>query len=391
MESFHFVLPVVAICGTLLWIQHKHEHGSVPARIRRLFGLLVPFALGVAIPIAVFLIPYLFTKSIGDVYNGVFVMPQRRFQYGLFDFPPFVTVVASVPYALLLLCGFSPSRRPLLDAIIIIAVLVFALGASSNFYVYQVIWQSARSLAVVAVLAGCLLIARSFRSVSIPSKKHQMLLLLLIMTALVSFVQFPFPAPIYFCYIAPLVALTLLAVVSMQDNAPRPFHLGILTFYFLFALLWTNTGYVLDRDPDLVYRIGLGQLYSEYRPQNILDVDRGGIRVLDAERDLYAQVVSLARTHRGGSDYIYAAPDCPEVYFLSGLRNPTRNVVDFLNDKEDGPSDILALLEEKAVDLVVINRYPGHSPRLDRNVVAILQEHYPQSLEVGIFTVRWRK
>ena len=390
MEIFHFLIPAVAISGLLLWLEYKEGEGSLPGRLSRLSKLLIPFCLGVVIPIALFLIPYVLSNSVSDFYRGVFVSPQSRFQYAIFDLPPFITVIASLPYALILSAGFTPSRKPVLDAAIIVMILALALNSARNFYVYQVIWQSARSLPVIAVLTGCLLLARSFQSELISPTKRQMLLLLLIMTGLVSFVQFPFPAPIYFCYIAPLVALTLLAIVSLDRNAPRLFHLGTLAFYFLFALLWTNTGYILEHDPDLLYRIALGQSYTEYRPRSVLDLGRAGIRVPDDDRELYTRIVSVARTHPG-SGYIYAAPDCPEIYFLSGLRNPTRNIFDFLSDAPVEPTNLTALLQMRGVELVVINGHPIHSGKLDARVVAVLQERFPHSVSLDRFTLRWRE
>ena len=121
----------------------------------------------------------------------------------------------------------------------------------------------------------------------------------------------------------------------------------------------------------------------------MLDFDRGGIRVTDVHKNVYTQIVTLAREHRG-SGYIYAAPECPEIYFLSGLRNPTRHIIDFLSDKETKPKDLAELLEAKGVEFVVINRDPYHSSKLDDNTVAVLQERFPQSVELGPFTARWR-
>ena len=41
--------------------------------------LLVPFLLGVALPIALFLVPYARSGALGAFLNGVFVLPMRRF------------------------------------------------------------------------------------------------------------------------------------------------------------------------------------------------------------------------------------------------------------------------------------------------------------------------
>ena len=48
-------------------------------------------------------------------------------------------------------------------------------------------------------------------------KKRQQLFLLISVLALTSLIQFPFAAPVYFCYVTPLI---LLAVVATQFAAP---------------------------------------------------------------------------------------------------------------------------------------------------------------------------
>jgi len=299
------------------------------------------------------------------------------------DFPPFLTVVASVPYALLFLFDLSHSRRPILDKIVItilVVALALALISANNIYVYKFIWQSATQLAVIAVLTGCFLLVRSPRSDLISPVQRQILLLLVIMTGLVSLVQFPFAAPIYFCYVAPLVILTLCGVVNLGYDALKPFHVAILAFYFLFALLWTNTGYV--------WKLGVG--YSAFNPTSLLDIDRGGIRVTDSDERLYSALINIAR-QKSGSRYIYAAPDCPEVYFLSGLKNPTPTIIDFLGDENQKALDIYALLESKGVKIVVINRAPWFSGRLNYTFFAAFQKHFPHSVDLDHFTVRWRE
>jgi len=389
MEIFHFLIPAVTICLTLLWLELREGHENLLIRARKLFGLTMPFCLGVGIPIGLFLTPYFLSDSTADFYRGVFVLPEKRLQSASWHFPPLITVIASLPYALLLSLDFSPSRRPVLDKIvtvILIIALALALTLASNLYVYQFIWQSARSLSVIAVITGCLIIARSFHYELISSTMRQTLLLLVIMTGLVSLVQFPFPSPIYFCYTAPLAVLTLLGVVGFRPNAPKLFHLGILGFYFLFALIWMNTGYVVDAQ----HRFALGTYYSPYRPESRLDIDRGGIRVPNADKELYTQLVSLARKHPG-SGYIYAAPDCPEVYFLSGLRNPTRNIFDFLSAEQQNPADLTLLLETKGVEFVVVNHNPSHSAKLDPKILALLAHQFPRSIDLADFTARWRK
>ena len=68
----------------------------------------------------------------------------------------------------------------------------------------------------------------------------------------------------------------------------------------------------------------------------MLSPDRGGLRVGAEEQDEYERLVAELRAH-ASSGYMYATPDCPEVYFLSGLRNPTRTFFDFFDEPWAGP------------------------------------------------------
>jgi hypothetical protein len=255
------------------------------------------------------------------------------------------------------------------------------VSLAKNFEVYAFLWLSIRSLGVVAVLAGCVTLFRPARVSSLSENQRQILLLLLILTALLSLIQFPFAAPIYFVYTAPLIALTLAAVVMVQPHAPRVLHAGILAFYFVFATLWTNTGYVSD----------LGFQYRLYHPETVLDTDRARVRVTDADKALYSQMVELIRQHRGSTDYIYAAPDCPEVYFLAGMRNPTRAIFDFLGRSKREPAEVLEVLEAKNVKVIAINKRPHFSGTLSPKLMALLVDRFPFSADLAQFTVRWEE
>jgi hypothetical protein len=87
---------------------------------------------------------------------------------------------------------------------------------------------------------------------------------------------------------------------------------------------------------------------------------------------------------------VYATPDCPEVYFLLGVRNPTRDLYEFLQSPRLGVEDTLALIEHRKINLVVINREPFFSGPIDVALEAALESRFPQSEVVGRFVVRWR-
>lgn len=384
MEVCYFLVPAAAVCMLLFWHERKAGYGNFSSRLGTLFGLFFPFACGVVVPIAVFLAPYFLTNSLGYFVEGVFILPQKRLEHASMNFPSLLTLAASVPYALLLLRPFiqnEGSRMTTKFQIALIIPLGLAVSLAENFEVYGFLWLSVRSLAVVAVLVGCVTLGRSFHVSIVSENQHQILFLLIIMTALVSLVQFPYAAPIYFVYTVPLIALTLLAVVMLQPQAPRLLHAGILASYFFFAVLWTNTDYVWH----------LGGRYKSYQPARVLDTDRAAIRVADADKALYSGMIELIHKHGGSTGYIYATPDCPEVYFLAGMRNPTRAIFDFLNRSGNKPAELMEVLLEKNVNVVAINKRPHFSGVLNPKLMALLMDRFPFSVDLGQFAVRWKE
>jgi hypothetical protein len=135
----------------------------------------------------------------------------------------------------------------------------------------------------------------------------------------------------------------------------------------------------------------LGIRYTTYRPENVLDADRANIRVTDTDKALYSQIIDLIRKHRGSTDYVYATPDCPEVYFLSGMRNPTREIFDFLTRSESAPMKIMEILSEKNVNVVAINETPHFSGLVSPKLRTLLVDRFPFSVDLGQFTVRWKE
>lgn len=380
METFHFVLPQMAISGILLWNEWQEGHGRFSSRIKTLFGLLFPFGIGIVIPIALFLSAYLWTDSVDDLYHGMFVLPQKRLANAAAEFPPFLTVITSLPYAALVFVPFTVRSTKSSSAcgLALIILLGFALYSSGTPLLYYTVWQSARSLGVIAVLAGCLLLARTRRDALTEQDQCQKLFLLLSMTALFGLVQFPFAAPVYFLYVTPLVCLALSAVVMAQENMPKPRHFVALLFYLVFAVMWTTP-----------YVWAIGVAYVPFRAESVLNNHKGRLRVSDYDNQLYTQLVNLIQRH-SNSAYIYAGPDCPQIYFLSGMRNPTRKIFDFFNDRQNAPAFVSELLEKKKVNLVVINRKPHFSGPLDPKLTKRFENRFPQFVDVGQFTVRWK-
>jgi hypothetical protein len=133
----------------------------------------------------------------------------------------------------------------------------------------------------------------------------------------------------------------------------------------------------------------MGERYLAPIPSQPLALPRGGIDVPNHMAPGYRALVTVLQRHaRGG--YTWASPDCPEIYFLSGLRNPTRSVFDFFDDPHQRTERVLEALDRHKVTAVALNRHPVFSAPFPPDLVAGLQQRYPYSTEVGPFQVRWR-
>ena len=76
----------------------------------------------------------------------------------------------------------------------------------------------------------------------------------------------------------------------------------------------------------------------------------------------YESAVRVVREHARG-EYIWASPDAPQLYFLSGYRNPTRSLFEFFDDTTGRSRRIIETLDRLDINLVVLNLRPEFSPR----------------------------
>jgi len=104
-----------------------------------------------------------------------------------------------------------------------------------------------------------------------------------------------------------------------------------------------------------------------------------------------AEVDAFVRTLRehARNGYTFATPDSPEAYFLTGLRNPTRTMYEFLGDSGGHTDRILAIPEARRVTAVAISYWTIFSLRPDPRLLAALRARYPDSAAVWHFMVRW--
>lgn len=381
-EFVLFVLPGAALCVVLvaneLAVRHSRESRS---RFETLFRMAIPFAAGALLPILIFLAPYVRAHAIGALMHDLFTQATTRIA-GAYKFPDeLVTILPS----LFLIATFALATRLrglarwILSACVAGLLLSGVILAWFDYNGYIAVWSAAYWLPPLLVVTGSAVVLP--RLASGAGGDAQRLFLLLSLMALCGIVEFPYSAPIYFCYVAPLAILVIAALMQYIPRVPRPLLGSLYACFLIFAVFAVTPGFIF----------AMGFRYAPDTQTTAMNLSRaGGLRVDAQSAAVYGQLIPLIRAHAGSGD-IYAAPDCPEVYFLSGYRNLTPDVYDFLGDPAAHEQLILRVLAEKNLRVVVLNDNPALSPRVSESVRDAIARRFPQSATVGNFEVRWRK
>lgn len=378
-EVVQFVLPGVLISGLLVRNEWTQPAGASAVRFRVLVRLLVPFLAGLALPVALFLVPYVRDGAVGSFVHGVFVVPMRRVTSVAIPAPALTTMLAMVPFAILgWLVHRAEGRMSRRETILLVFALALLFKATAGHGgLYRSVLYSVRSLLPVLVVIGVVRVARR-RGADAGSALHDArMMLVLAVTALCSLVQFPFAHWLYFSYIAPLVVLAALALYSGMRRPMRILPGLLVAFFAAFAMLRTNSARFA----------GMG-----YNPQPhlvALGTERGGIQVTRTDSIVYDSLVTqLHARARGG--YTWASPDAPEVYFLSGLANPTRTLFEVFDDSTNRTVRVLRTLDAHGITAVVLSS-PLASPPISAEMFAQLMMRYPRSQYIGPFQLRWKE
>jgi hypothetical protein len=382
-ELYNFVLPGLTLGLVLFARESRPSLYADAARFRNLLRLAVPFLAGAMAPVALFLIPYAVSHSLGSFFDGIFVVPFMRIRMAEF-LPPSMTAQVAVLPIVGLLAFACYSKRAESPLVAVAALMGFAAVFVASAYlalVYCLAWVSAATVIPATVVAGALVVLRGGARWKLNELRRQQMFLVLSATALCSLIQFPYSSPTYFCYASPLVALAALAILSTRNPSPRLLPALTAGFYMAFIMFLVTPGFGLD---------GLARGYLPAQPTEAFGIPRAGaLRIRPAEAETYRGVISLVE-QKATNGAVYAGPDCPEVYFLAGLRNPTRMVFDGFEDYAHETSRVLSAIDATNPSVVVINRLPAVSTPFPGDLRQTLAARFPEMVYIGKFEVRWR-
>jgi hypothetical protein len=380
MEFAHFVLPGLLLSLIVITAEIQRADGDLVSRLKRLTAEFIALGFGAFTPLCLLSVPYLLTGSLGVLWHGVFVLPRLRINNAAQPMLPAFNLIFTLPVIVLGIVGWMrPIRAENRQGIWLLVQIGAAccLYASMSLQIgYHAVWSAAANM----LPAICVLTAIQYWIIPIIDGRSASRLFAVIASAgLVSLVQFPFSAPIYFCYAAPVLILALFAIFARQPEGIRPVHwIGLLLF--LFAVVFRFS------DNPLGFRFGV---LSKSAPPVFWSNPRVLLWVSSQDQAQYSRIQTLIQRHVPRGRPIYAAPDCPEVYYLSERRNPTPTMYDFFDEPSGRASRLIRMLDEQQIPLVLINREPLFSSQVNRQLLSAIRKQYSQKETVGKFIVFW--
>ena len=373
----HLALPVGAVAVVAIVNEFRSRPSAFLGSVAVIWALVWPLALGALAVLLPYILAFTFSGSLGDLVRGLFVAPQARMS--VTGNPPPAVSWAALPVMLALAW---PWRWPRVSGLALggflalSAVLLIADGRAS----YPAVIGAIRILLPCAVIAGAIRVLRRPSSQQVDPSASTSFAVLTV-AAMCALVQFPVAETIYIFFAAPLGLLAVLVSADMRALASRILVVGAAVTLLAFSVIWVNTSVHLERP---------NPPFTTDRQDYPLEIDRaGGIRVSQADKVQYEQLVKFVR-RAARSEYIYATPDCAEVYFLAGFKNPTRTTYDFFDNPHGRVDRIKRALEEHNVNVVVINQNPQYSPAPPAELMSWFEQRYSSSIRIDAFEIRWQ-
>ena len=374
----YYATPTLTVVAVLLGRLRTSSGRPAGARFTVLARSTSILLAGAALPVLVLTVPCLLAGALGDLVHGVLVLPFARFERVTAPFPaPRGILAAGVAVWLVTRAPSSGDAGRRIAGAILIAALAVLLALQGNVRIHFEVILHLGALIPVLVLAGAWsLAAGRAASEGLANGRGEpeapLRFLVLAATALLTLVHLPTPASPYVFYVAPVAVLLTLSIGGHADTRlSGRVHVCVMLALGVIVL---HMNPMFIRPPDQTEPFALERAR--------------GIRVAPGEKSVYETLVEIIEEH-GGSEYLLAIPDSPEVYFLTGLKNPLASFYDLFEDPEGRTERILAEIDELGVDVIVINGRPSYSSPVAPDLLEALQARYPEAVTVGRFVVAW--
>jgi hypothetical protein len=377
----YFLIPSSLIAGVILFRELTFPKGG-GGRFPFLLHELVPFLIGAAVPPALFLIPFIRVGALPDFFRDVFIMPGRQIANAGLTPSLLILAVGAMGNMALIFGVFlaQPKHRRWAEGLILLGM---PFGLALAFFIpqiHRVIWCVIWVLLPTLAIVGSLMLVRRTSFNEIKRDDLQKLFLVLSVSTLSGLIQFPTIFPSYFPYVAPMLVLAAAAVVSLLDYQPRFLLVGTYCFVLFYVMFEVTPGFLHVA----------GQGYEPNTETVTADIGRlGGIRISSFDARNYETLGAIIRQHARG-EYIFATPDCPEVYYLYGFRNPTRFFFDYHDEPRGRTQRILQTIRDRHINLIVISSHPIFSSHISSDLRSAFEQEFPNRADTGTFEVRWK-
>jgi hypothetical protein len=373
-EFYHFVLPAAVLVALILLGERNVRRAATGKRFSGLLRLVIPFGCGVVSPVIAFLAPYVRSGAVGQFFSGVTSSAIAR-SVGLGVLRPVSIKEAIFALALAALVAEAMYLREfqgkLVGAAVGLGLMVMLVKSATSSGIVSGVWYSVATLTPLVVLLGAAVVLAAGKSGGQTKLQQQQVMVLISLAAMCGLVQYPFAAPIYLCYAVPLTLLAAVAIVATAKKQPGTYVLAAVAgFYLLFGVAMLVPDYIYE----LTHKVGrMDELHLKRA---------GGLRIEYAAN--FEDLIHLLQQH-SPNGLMYAGNDCPELYFLAGLKNVTRD------DGGASAEEVLKALQSDDLKLVVINEAPFFpSAKMSPEVRAEVMRKFPENELVGIFRVFWR-
>jgi hypothetical protein len=310
----------------------------------------------------------------------VFVLPQLRFQLVTYPLPGLTSAGLSVLAFLVLLAAAPFVRQPLraaerwaLGAVVVLFIAMDYTGSATVLTT----WYAFRALTPCVAGLAAWWFLRPPCGEAMAEERRSAVFFLVSAAATCSLVQVPMSFVGYFLYFVPLLMLGAAALWSALPRMPQAVPVALLAMAIAFQLRGSSEIAVRGppRAADALVPLGL---------------PRGGILVPRDDSARYGAIrAEVAR--RATSDWLFVWHDSPEIYFLTGMRNPTRTLFEaFADSAEQAPEAVERTLREKNVGVVVLTRPEGAVKQMPAALREWIDREYPSVAWVGATEVRGR-
>jgi hypothetical protein len=373
-DVLHLLFPIASVVAVAM-VREWHLTDDYARRWRVLLRTTGIVGASAALPVAIFLSPYIRSGSVGALVAGtVGAGIQRISSLHLGMRPAGTLLLAVLPvFAVLLLEALSHERRVLrlVPYVLAVALLWFSIRSVDG---YRRLWYFGTSILPLGV--GVVVYA-AYRARRANRFLDPILLALAGITALQALNQFPFSAPNYYAYVAPLALLTAAAAAAHFHALHRVRTAAVILAAF--------SGIVLRLGS--VHSVGGYPVWWDYAHR--LAIPRGGLLVTTYDSARYARVVELVTTHRTGGT-VLAGPELPEVYFLTASKSPGPDSYSLFPATVADSGQLARVLNPAATDVVVIKLRPMFGRPLSADVYQWLSNRYPVGERIDTLEVRWR-